>query len=53
MSLPSASVLFFIIALIYAFFVTRDFYKNKKKLTLRAKIWLLVVLIFLLVSLLV
>jgi len=52
MNMPSAPVLMFIIAMIYVFFIVRDYYKNDKQLTLRAKIWLWIVFIFLTISLL-
>lgn len=50
--MPSTSTSLFIIALIYVFFIVRDFYANQY-LTLKAKIWLWIVLVFLSVSLLI
>jgi len=52
MNMPSASVLMFIIAMIYVFFIVRDYYRNDKQMTMRAKIWLWIVVVFLVVSLL-
>lgn len=51
MSIISNSTLFFIIAIIYAFFIVCDFYQNNKQLTLKAKTWLFIVFVFLSVSL--
>jgi len=53
MGILSNSVLFLIIAMIYVFFIARNFYKNNKQWSLKAKIWSIIVFVFLLISLLI
>ena len=53
MDMLQTSTIFLFIAIIYAFFIVRDFYKNDKQWSLQAKIWSIIVIMFILVSFLV
>ena len=53
MEMLQTSSIFLFIAVIYAFFIVRNFYKNDKQWSLQAKIWSTIVAMFILVSLLV
>ncbi len=52
MATLSTSSLFFIIAMLYSFFIARNYYQNDKQYTLQAKIWSVLVVIFLTVAVL-
>ena len=49
MDILQTSSIFLFIAIIYALFIVRDFYKNDKQWSLQAKTWSIIVAMFMLI----